>query len=255
MVTRHVVLLGASNLTRGLPTVLRTTRRHCGGRLSAWIAAGHGRSYGMPSTVFGRTLPGILESDLWETLERSSIAPAAALVTDIGNDLMFDVPVEQIVRWVEACIDRLQASAPHIIVTTLPIANLERLTPHMFYVLRSLLFPNCRLSFETVCDRARALDDAVQRLGGSRGVHLEQPHPQWYGVDPIHVRYRHLEQAWSTLLAAWRQAEQQALDRCAWRDWWRIMRLKPARRWVRGIEHRAAQPALVLGDGTSIALY
>jgi hypothetical protein len=121
--------------------------------------------------------------------------------------------------------------------------------------LRSLLFPNCRLSFETIIERAAALDDAVERLGLQRGVHLEQPRPHWYGFDPIHVRYRRLDQAWSTLLSAWRQAQPTSMERRDWRDWWRIMRLKPARRWVRGVELRARQPALVLADGTSIALY
>jgi hypothetical protein len=253
---RHIVLLGASNLTRGLPTVLQTMRRYCGGPLTAWIAAGHGRSYGMPSTVLGRTLPGILESELWETLERQQVAPSAALVTDIGNDLMFGAQVEQIIGWVQSCLERLQQSAtPHIILTALPTANLQHLSPHRFYVLRSLLFPTCRLSFETIIERAFALDDAVRSLAQARGVHLEAPRSQWYGIDPIHVRYRQLDDAWSTLLAAWRQSERAAPERYAWHEWWRIVRLKPAQRWVRGVEQRAVQPALVLRDGTSIALY
>jgi hypothetical protein len=252
---RHVVLLGASNLTIGLPTVLQTALRHCGGPLDLWIAAGHGRSYGKPSTVFGRTLPGILESELWQSLDRESIRPAAALVTDIGNDLLFDAPVEQSVAWVEACLDRLQRSGPRMILTALPIANLEQLPRHKFYLLRSLLFPNCRLSFETVIERAAALDEAIQTLARQRGMHLEHPRREWYGFDPIHMRYRHLDAAWSTLLSAWRQQETMSPERWRWRDRVRIARLKPAQRWVRGIERRAAQPALVLRDGSSIALY
>jgi hypothetical protein len=252
---RHIVLLGASNLTIGLPTVLQTALRHCGGPLGLWIAAGHGRSYGKPSTVFGRTLPGILESELWQSLDRESIRPAAALVTDIGNDLLFDAPVEQIVAWVEACLDRLQRSTPRIILTALPIANLEHLTPHKFYLLRSLLFPNCRLSFETVIERAYQLDDAVRALARQRGMQLEQPRAEWYGFDPIHIRYRHLDSAWTTLLSAWRDGETEPPMHCRWRDRVRIARLKPALRWVRGIERRVMQPALVLRDGSSLALY
>jgi hypothetical protein len=31
------------------------------------------------------------------------------LVTDIGNDLLYEVPVDRIVDWVDQCLDRLKA--------------------------------------------------------------------------------------------------------------------------------------------------
>ena len=53
-----------------------------------------------------RELPGIVECGLWDALAQRPPAPTVALLTDIGNDLLYDVPVPQIVSWVETCLDR-----------------------------------------------------------------------------------------------------------------------------------------------------
>ena len=87
----RVVALGASNLTRGLQTAVSTARTTWGPSGEVLGAPGHGRSYGAPSRCVGRTLPGILQSGLWET--RASLPPAIAawgdgvalLTTSIGK--------------------------------------------------------------------------------------------------------------------------------------------------------------------------
>ncbi len=65
----RVVALGASNLTRGLQTVVATATATWGPDVEVLAALGHGRSYGAPSRLLIRTLPGILESGLWKDLE------------------------------------------------------------------------------------------------------------------------------------------------------------------------------------------
>jgi len=85
-VTRRVVLLGASNMTRGLAGVLGALLRLWpDDRLDAFAAVGHGRSYGAQSWVAGRSLPGILQSNLWESLSQS---PAAQLQADATHALI-----------------------------------------------------------------------------------------------------------------------------------------------------------------------
>jgi hypothetical protein len=58
------VLLGASNLTLGLGTVLSTIRNPSPAPLDILAAPGHGRSYGATSRVLCRELPGILQCGL-----------------------------------------------------------------------------------------------------------------------------------------------------------------------------------------------
>ena len=60
----RAVALGASNLTRGFRTVVSAARAAWGPEVQVLAALGHGRSYGAPSRVPFRTLPGILESGL-----------------------------------------------------------------------------------------------------------------------------------------------------------------------------------------------
>jgi len=62
-------------------------------------ALGHGRSYGAHSKFVVRTLPGILQSGLWRHLESLSTVPTRALVTDIGNDILYGFSAEQTLAW------------------------------------------------------------------------------------------------------------------------------------------------------------
>ena len=64
----RVVLLGASNVAKGLGTLLETAHRVWGRPLELFAALGHGRSYGRDTSVFGRVLPGITECGLWRDL-------------------------------------------------------------------------------------------------------------------------------------------------------------------------------------------
>ena len=82
--------LGASNLTLGFSTVLATARSEWGQDVEVLAAVGYGRSYGAPSTIAMRTLPGILQSGLWTDLARLDQASAqwrlpARLVAVVGS--------------------------------------------------------------------------------------------------------------------------------------------------------------------------
>ena len=65
-------------------------------------ALGHGRSYGAHSRFVFRTLPGILESGLWQELESRPQLPTRGLVTDIGNDIFYGFSPEQTLGWIES---------------------------------------------------------------------------------------------------------------------------------------------------------
>ncbi|HEX3727596.1 MAG TPA: hypothetical protein VHV08_15185, partial [Pirellulales bacterium] len=54
MVPRRVILLGASNLTKGVALVLETAFGAWGRPLEVLMALGHGRSYGRQTSLLGR---------------------------------------------------------------------------------------------------------------------------------------------------------------------------------------------------------
>ena len=99
--TPRVILLGASNLARGISTIVGTAQSRLGSPLEFFIAMGHGRSYGRASRVLGRTLPGIDECGLWDALGDAVSTQTYALITDIGNDIIYGYDVEMIAAWIE----------------------------------------------------------------------------------------------------------------------------------------------------------
>ncbi len=183
----RLVLLGASNLTKELGLVVATARRASPGPVHIFSALGHGRSYGISSRFFSRELTGILQCGLWPALADSPPLPLSALVTDIGNDILYGVAVPQIVRWVEECVARLLAAGARVAITGLPVDNLRTISRARFLFFRRLMVPQCRLDLPEVSSRAHALNDAVADMAARRGLALVLPQRAWYGLDPIHV--------------------------------------------------------------------
>ena len=253
---RRVVLLGASNVTGAIATILETALRFWEGPLDVLAALGNGRSYGLRKAWLGRELPGITSCGLWETWERRLPAPTAALVTDIGNDLLYEVPVPEILGWVEACVDRLQRADARVVLTALPLCNVAHVSPRTFTLIRSACFPRCRLGFAALVDRAQELDRQLRQLARARGLLLAEHRPEWYGLDPFHIRARHWPAAWREILSPWsRQTPVPAVPPASFRNRLYLRLLAPERRWLFGWEQRRPQPAGRLPDGTTVALY
>jgi hypothetical protein len=202
--TLRAVLLGASNLHHALRPWVGQLARHAGGPVEAWAAAGRGRSYGLASRFcFVRRLPGIVQSPLWQEIAALPSLPTVGLITDVGNDILYGAPVESILRWVETCLDRLAALEARAVVTLLPLARLERLSPAQFVAFLALFFPGRRASWEGTLQRARALNAGLAELARERGAAIVAPQPDWYGLDPIHIRRDRLAAAWGAVLHGW----------------------------------------------------
>jgi hypothetical protein len=46
----------------------------------------------------------------------------------------------------------------------------------------------------------------VRRLAEARGFDVVGPRAAWYGIDPIHIRSRHMTSAWREILTAERHS-------------------------------------------------
>ena len=60
----------------------------------------------------------------------NSDTPVDALITDIGNDIMYGAPPQQIEAWMDECINRLQTHNANIAMTMLPIHGLRKVAAH-----------------------------------------------------------------------------------------------------------------------------
>lgn len=248
---RRVVLLGASNLTRGFRTVVREARARLGTPLEVLAALGHGRSYGLDSTFMGRRLPSIARSDLWPRLAQAPPAGTAALLCDVGNDVAYGVPPELLAAWIGSTLDRLERAGARPVLVGLPVHRIEALAPAWFAFWSRCFFPGRGLERERVLESARAVEEALVAEARARGLALVAPRPEWFGADPIHYARSRADEAWRRILAPWGER----LGAAAPPPLARVPLPPPAERWVLGRHQTRNQPAARLSEGTTLSIY
>jgi len=222
----RVVLLGASNLTLAFPLVVGRLRACFPGPLEILAAIGHGRSYGQSSRVLSRELPGIGACGLWDALaqgDRGEPRETVALLTDLGNDVVYGSEVDAIAGWIDASLARLANVGARTAIVRDP------------------------------------LDERVLAIARARAASVVDQRGDWYGFDPIHIRRSRRAEAWKTLLAGLLPVERQGFDGLPGAlppaDRARLRRARPQWRRLLGREQRRSQPSAELLDGTTIALY
>ena len=250
----RVILLGASNLTRSFPGVVAIARTLAGEPIDVAAAVGHGRSFGLRSRVLARSLPGIVDCGLWGALQAApKAARTLALVTDVGNDIVYGAAVETICRWVDTCVSRLVALGAGTVLTQLPLESIGSTGPVRFGLAKTLLFPRHAITRRQVLDRAAAVARGLEETAGRHGAALQALPRSWYGLDPIHIRRARSREAWTAILAPWRpdapSAQPAPIDRRA------VRRARPEHWWLFGRPRSTPQPAARLADGTTISLY
>lgn len=253
----RVIVLGASNVERGISTIVSVARNALAGPIEFVFACGHGRSFGIESSVLGRRLPGIAPCELWPALGAFPALPTVAVLTDVGNDLLYGAPVERISAWVGDCLRRLNDIGARIVIAGLPLESLERLPRWRFMLLSRVLFPMHAARFESVRSDALRLDAALRAQAEQCGAAWIAPPAEWYGFDPIHIRRSVSWAAWEKIFSAavTDSNARVGAPRSALRQWLYLKRLRPLRRRWWGIEQFRSQPAGALADGSRVWLY
>ena len=128
---------------------------------------------------------------------------ASALVTDIGNDLLYGFAAGQVAAWVRESVRRLAERGSRTVVTRLPLASLEGVGPGRYRLLRMCYVPGCRLSLAELKTAAHELDQAVAAIASEFDATLVEQPGEWYGLDAIHVRRHQLDSLWHRVCDAW----------------------------------------------------
>jgi len=207
-----IVLLGASNVSLGWRALAQSVLAQRTSPVHILTAHGMGRSYITTSRFGWRTVPGILESQLWHTLEDGSVRPpSAALITDVGNDLVYGRSTEHIVQAVEEVISRLRRSSPDcsVVVTRPPLASVESLSTVRYQFFRTAIFPFCKLSLKEAVEGTQELDSRIRAMSNIVVVGTQR---DWFGLDPIHVRRSCRQAAFQAFVAPWPDQERSGYD-------------------------------------------
>ena len=198
-----VVLLGASNLARGFAAAVAVSGRVRPHRLL--IAGGRGRAYSRASALFVRGLPSISDCGLWRQLDRLAKEgyDLHALVTDLGNDLVYGASVNETMQAVARVVSHLRQVDAHVVVTPPPVSSLERFPIVWLDTVRRSFFPGSTLSASVILERVYGLDEALRGLANELDLTLVEQDPGWYGLDPIHHRHSRQFAAFSTMTESW----------------------------------------------------
>jgi hypothetical protein len=252
---QRTVLLGASNLQRSISTVVETAQGLWGSPLDVLAACGHGRAYGLTSCVLGRTLPAILACGLWKDLTRRPALPTAALLTDVGNDIVYGADADQVASWVRECCERLLPVCEAVVVTGLPLDSLRRLSGGRFRLLRTILFPRSRLTLERALHSTAQLDAQLRAMAEEYSVSFVTPRCEWYGWDPIHIRLRYWSRAWLHILSHAKPGTSYGGADGSLVRWITLCAQRPLYRKLFGITQHRGQPTCKLSDHSTVSLY
>jgi len=194
-----LILMGASNLSRGCFALSRFMKVCLYPRkVQVLIATGPGRAYHAFGGLLSVKYPPIESSELFEKAQEQaeSGAQIIALVTDIGNDIMYGVPTGELITTLERVFERLQSLHSKIFYTPLPVASEEGIHPLTFYILRTLLFPYSRVPYDTamagIIEVNRFLRESACRYGT-----MIPATEQFLGMDKIHYGWLRGHLAWS----------------------------------------------------------
>jgi hypothetical protein len=275
---RDVVLLGASNLTMALPQALEALeRRFPDEMIVARVAHGPGRSFGLDAGLPGLRFRGHRESSLLQDIERRDrTLPLSALITDIGNDILYDVEPLRLLEWVREITVRIQSTGGDVVLTSLPLETVRRIPAWKYRCLRTVYFPGSRLPLAETLARVEAVTTGLEDVCRETGARLLASNSEWYGFDHFHLRLsrrRDAFRAWISEFAPGpRSQRENALDPSksavssgeneptrrgvsAWgRAWLRFRR--PERLFVLGKElRRVPLPTYELGPRLRLRLF
>ncbi len=217
---------------------------------------GFGRSYGKESRFLTKKSLGIFQSKIWDALERKKSFSTTAFVTDIGNDLAYEVPVDQLIEWVEGCVNRLQSIDAKVVLTNVPLAALQTLGEVRYRILRTLFFPQCRLDLPELLNRAERLSKRLHQLAKTKNIPIFSGDSAWCGFDPIHPRRANLPLLWREIFnQAGLPTSESAAHKNSWMLNCYLRGLRCEKRSPNSFFGGSKQPDGRLIDGTEIAIY
>lgn len=196
----RVALLGASNLSIMFPSVIEAALATFGRPLEFFVAKGFGRAYGQDSGFFGKKFSGILQSPILRALELGDRRETAVIISDIGNDLAYGAPPDQVAGWIDDALNHLSKSGVKVAMNNLPLSSIQNIGERRYRILRPLFFPRSNLSRSDMISRAEHLHAALEATAKERKIPAFTGEKSWYGFDPIHPRRRRRFEIWRRML-------------------------------------------------------
>jgi hypothetical protein len=193
------IFLGASNLARGYSALANCLIRCLAPHpVKILHAMGPGRGYCAEGGIFNITYPPIGSSGILNSARgRAQKAhQVIVLITDIGNDIMYGVPLSEITSCLHTLFQKLDAIGADVFVNPIPLDFAEDVSEFQFRILRSVFYPHSTIDYSRAADTVDAVNEFLRDSAGGR-IHLLPSAKDFCGVDKIHYSIFHSHKAWS----------------------------------------------------------
>lgn len=197
------VFLGASNLARGYSALADCLVRCLAPQpVEILHAMGPGRGYCAEGGFLNIKYPPIGSCGIMESArDRAKGArKVIALITDIGSDIMYDVPVSEITACLNTLFQNLDAIGAEVFVHPIPLNFSGDVSELQFRILRSIFYPNSVIGYHRAAEAVPAVNDFLYARAGGR-IHLLPSMKDFSGMDKIHYSIFRSHQAWSQVVA------------------------------------------------------
>ena len=198
-----VVLLGASNLARGHQAVVNHLRKGLEPHHVEFISAlGPGRAYCVEGGVLQVRYRSIESCGVLEAIRQRAQSPCQviALVTDIGNDIMYGVSEEDIIQCLGRTFDSLRALNAHVIATAIHVDLEREVGEYRFLLLRTLFFPRSSVTYRQAAAAIRTINSFLAEKEDDT-FHVVKDMKRYVGADKIHYTLLKSHLAWTRLTA------------------------------------------------------
>ncbi|MBT3515073.1 MAG: hypothetical protein HN474_07140 [Nitrospina sp.] len=193
------IFLGASNLARSLDGLKLCIKKCMLPRETFFLhAMGPGRGYVSRGGILNAVYSPILDSGIFEALRKKRIKnqQIVALITDIGNDIMYGASPDKIIGGLQYLYNFLDTFETNIFITSIPVDLENDISELYFNILRKIYFPNSPVSYSQASNNIKSINQFILESSSQRISVIDDMKP-FYGIDKIHYSILKSQVAWS----------------------------------------------------------
>jgi hypothetical protein len=190
--------MGASNLARGYSMLTRHISSCFEKNKTEFLnALGPGRGFCAKGGMFNFTYPPIQDCRILNAAEKKSYDTRVVLITDIGNDLMYGVSADTLIKSLDGLIDRALQWDAEIFLTSIHVNLRKDVSQTTFFILKSFFYPGSNITYEeTDLFIIKVNGYLKDKAGKNERVHLISGMESFAGADKIHYSLLKTHSAW-----------------------------------------------------------
>ena len=161
-------------------------------------AMGPGRGYVSRGGILNAIYSPILNCGIFEAVrkKRRENHQVVALITDIGNDIMYDVSPEKIIGGLQALFNALDEFEAKIFITPIPVDLENDISEFHFQMIRQVYFPKSSVKYFQASNNIKAINKFILQSSNQKMTVINDMKP-FCGIDKIHYSIFKSQSAWS----------------------------------------------------------